>query len=150
LHSCGLVHGDIKPENILLFDREGVLTAAVGDLGTCGASSQVSGNIPGSIQYDVYNFGLLLWSILTSCKERPFPSGTQFEIQHDYDKARGSLLSRIPRERMIASFHDSINACVHPDPAERPSIFEVLPLLDPVSSTRYAETLVGPEIDEIC
>ncbi|RYP90664.1 hypothetical protein DL770_003202 [Monosporascus sp. CRB-9-2] len=122
LHSCGLVHGDVKPENILLFNRDGVLTAAVGDLGTCGTSSQVSGVIPGSIRFcapeyynrsrfssyvnkpsrDVYNFGLLLWSMLTSCKELPFPADKQFEIQHNDEEAIRFLLSRIPSGRNIA------------------------------------------------
>jgi serine/threonine protein kinase len=164
LHSCGLVHGDVKPENILLFDRDSVLTAAVGDLGTCGTPSQVSGAIPGSIRFcapeyhngsvfasyinkpsrDVYNFGLLLWSILTSCKELPFPADKQFEIQHNDEEALGSLLTRVASDRLIPGFRDGIVACIQSDPTKRPSIFEVSTLLDPDSSTRYLELSIGP------
>jgi serine/threonine protein kinase len=156
LHACVLVHGDVKPDNILLFMRDGALTAAVGDLGTCGAPSQISGVITGSLWYcapeylygspftdhvnkpsrDVYNFGLLLWSMLTYCKENPFPRGQQYDIQHDDGAAVRSLLERIPSNAVIPSFRDIILQCVRSNPGNRPSIFEVSWSLDPASNMR--------------
>lgn len=80
--------------------REDALTAAVGDLGTCGAPGQISGAIPESLWYcaaeyvnrnpfathvnklsrDVYNNDLLLWSMLTYCKVNIFPGSQQYHI----------------------------------------------------------------------
>jgi len=156
LHVCGLVHGDVKPDNILLFMRAGALTAAIGDLGTCGAPSQISGVINGSLGYcapeylsgspfaghtnkpsrDVYNYGLLLWSMLTYCKENPFPRDQQFEIQHDDEAALRLLLEKIPSNTALPNFRDLILQCVKSNPGNRPSIFEVSWTLDPASNMR--------------
>lgn len=157
LHAYGLVHGDIKPENILLFIRNDVLTAAVGDLGTCGSSTQSLGVIPGSLGYcapeylgqsqfaafvnqpsrDVYNFGLLLWSMLTRCKELPFPTspGRQTVLQHDETKALEHL-SRVLDHQTVPEFQKVISECVRPNPQRRPTIFEVSSILDPIASMR--------------
>jgi serine/threonine protein kinase len=156
LHACGLVHGDVKPENILLFMREGALAAAVGDLGTCGAPNQISGIITGTLSYcapeyldgspfadhvnkpsrDVYNYGLLLWSMLTLCKEDPFPRGQQYDIQHNDKAAVKSLLEKIPSNAAIPSFRNAILECVQSSPGNRPSIFEASWTLDPASNMR--------------
>ncbi|KAH7063019.1 kinase-like domain-containing protein [Macrophomina phaseolina] len=160
LHTCGLVHGDVKPENILLFKRDGVLTAAVGDLGTCGACTQTSGVIIGSLHYcapeyhrgspfaehinslsrDIYNYGLLLWSILTFCRENPFAPTQRFMIQHDDQAAVQSLLERAPDRPALQTFRNIIRQCVRSDPTTRPTIFEVSQTLDPTSNTRFALT----------
>ena len=51
IHGHGLVHGDLKPSNILLFLRDGRLTAALADFSTCGTADQSPrdvGIIPGT------------------------------------------------------------------------------------------------------
>lgn len=41
VHSCGVVHGDIKPQNILIFrNQDGSITAKLSDFGGCYASEE--------------------------------------------------------------------------------------------------------------
>jgi len=151
LHACGIVHGDVKPENVLLFMRDGILTATVADLGTCGIPSQASGVITGSLNYcapeylqrspyseevnqpprDVYNYGMVLWSIMTFCKEDPFSQENRFEIQHDERLAIESILSRVPNDSINSRFKKLIQECLKPNPKHRPSIFEISWSLEP-------------------
>ncbi|KAF1828984.1 kinase-like protein [Decorospora gaudefroyi] len=144
LHAYGLVHGDIKPENILMFEREGEVVATVADLGTCGAPSQeqviigtqaywppemhlesplrASVNSPSR---DIYSFGLVAFAAATRYRERPFPSDIleQYRIQHSEELCVERLLSRMPCESDAdVAFREAVGLCVRTDPANRPTI----------------------------
>jgi serine/threonine protein kinase len=90
LHECGIIHSDVKPQNILLFTNEKLgLVAKVADFGfslvESGEGGHLSGRTPpwtapewrewipiGRLaKTDVYSFGLLVWAVMTNCKD-PF------------------------------------------------------------------------------
>ena len=114
LHAYRLVHGDIHPKNILLFQDEGSVRAKVADLGTCGAEA-ASEFIPGTRDFwapechskspfhkghmnglarDVYTFGLLVNHLVSASHQNtPFPQDQQFVIQHTQDRTLQQLAS---------------------------------------------------------
>ncbi|ERF73239.1 hypothetical protein EPUS_08790 [Endocarpon pusillum Z07020] len=86
LHDCHILHGDLKPKNILIFRHEGCIVAKLADFGLSldQAESDLAiaylGGTPGwqapevevgsklsshgLLQADNYSFGLLVWSII--------------------------------------------------------------------------------------
>jgi serine/threonine protein kinase len=107
LHAYGLFHGDIKPENILMFEREGEVVATVADLGTCGSPSQEE-VIIGTQAYwapemhlksplrasvngpsrDIYSFGLVAIAAATRYRERYFRVMSLDSIGYSIQRSR--------------------------------------------------------------
>ena len=163
LHAYGLVHGDVKPENVLMFRRGDVLVATVADLGTCGIQGQ-SEPVVGTAAFwapelhakssfrdsatrssrDVYSFGLVVYAAVTCYREKPFPMPVeeQCRLQHEDAECLGRLLSKMPQnsgaDRLL---REVVSRCVRSDPDRRPSIFEVCRMLEEfLGDSRFGPT----------
>ncbi|KAK4112888.1 kinase-like protein [Canariomyces notabilis] len=118
IHGHGLVHGDLKPSNILLFLRDGRLAAALADFSTCGIADQSPrhvGIIPGTAGFwapeyyresayhawvnspprDIYGFGLVVVSMMGHSQTPPFPDSSM-TLQHDDQRCLDHLRGRVP------------------------------------------------------
>jgi len=142
LHACGVVHGDIKPGNILLndsrADKRG-FTALVADFGLAHvllASKHVSSDVAGTTAYmspellgmgrssaasDMYAFGITLWEMTTG--------------RHAHDKMRavdivlGVQLHGLRPEwppGLLPDVGDFYKRCVSAVATERPTAAEAV------------------------
>lgn len=147
LHECGLVHGDLKPENVLIFSREGMPVAKLADFGFSisevrpDGKSQIMGgtsgwqapemvqgrrmSIPELAQADNYSFGLLVWSAMLLSGRLP-PSRSDVsrsdlvvaEIEHACNEGRdGEILGHIS---------SIVISLLHEDARQRPDALEIL------------------------
>ncbi len=136
-HAQGVVHRDVKPENVLL-TRAG--RAKVADFGLARSVDEPSlttqGRILGTAIYlspeqargqrataasDVYAFGIMLYEVITG--ERPFTSDTQ--LGYLYQHAEVDPPRPVVRGRYPAALAGLALACLAKDPAERPAMTEV-------------------------
>jgi serine/threonine protein kinase len=150
LHECGLIHGDPKPDNILVFkDRKDMFVAKVADFGLSIAevapdtASPNVGGVGGTFGWqapeveqskmvprhlwastDNYSFGLLIWSVLLLNGDAPSKVENTSRI----------LLAREQMEALENQLHrdvghsltEAVSKLLHDDPLQRPIHLESL------------------------
>jgi serine/threonine-protein kinase len=159
-HQAGIVHRDVKPENVLLSDDGRVKVADFGlARAVTGASSHTtaSGVLMGTVAYlspeqverghadprsDVYAAGILLYEMLTGLKPYDGETAIQVAYRHVHDDvpAPSDLVPSLPREL------DALVArATSRDPAGRPD--DARQLLTEVATAR--RQLSDGELDAI-
>jgi len=134
LHGCGLIHRDIKTNNVLL---DAQLNAKVGDFGLStpmgrseytaesGTYRTMAPEIvlrqPYDHRCDVYSYGLLLWETLH--REEPFAG--LMPLQAAFAVAMQQLRPTIALADDLACYAELIEACWQAEPAKRPAMDQV-------------------------
>jgi serine/threonine protein kinase len=167
VHSKGIIHGDLKPSNILLNGRG---EALISDFGSSRFESNDCTGEDGSVSYaapelfqegaihtrqaDVFTFGLLMYEILTGWAV--FPSS-----EYAFSIVRRLLHAEMPAvpDECGSVAHDLIRRCWTMEPEKRPTFdqivrdfraagFRVVPRADPLKLGRYVEDIEKWEADE--
>ncbi|KAG2495018.1 hypothetical protein HYH03_006950 [Edaphochlamys debaryana] len=163
LHDVGLVHADLKPANVLLsnspLDRRGC-TAKVTDFGLSHVIPPNENSIRtdswGSVAYmspeafagslsraaDVWAFGVILHEMLTG--QRPF-EGLKAPDAIQIIRNSPTPLTWPPNLPMSSGIVHLGRACLHRDPAQRPTMERVLHVLVGMEQCIRANLLLGPE-----
>jgi serine/threonine protein kinase len=122
LHECGITHGDLKLENVLIFERcDGSVVAKLADFGCASVEAeegtQLQGgtppwnapewreNIEPSLMHktDIYSLGLLIWR-LTINGENPFENDESQSIE----KRKGADLMVEEAIQSVEQHYDKI------------------------------------------
>lgn len=171
-HAAGIVHRDVKPENVLLADDGRVKVADFGLARAVESSglTATTGVLLGTVAYlspeqvekgvsdersDVYSAGVLLWELLTGTP--PYsgesPLSVAYRHVHDDVPAPSTVVSGVP-----ASLDALVVRATRRDPAARPvdggaflaelrAVATELPDVEPVSLVQEHATLAIPRPD---
>ncbi|NLA28162.1 MAG: serine/threonine protein kinase, partial [Propionibacterium sp.] len=143
-HDAGLVHRDVKPENVLISDRGAIKVADFGLARTISSqtSNNTQGLLIGTVSYlppellttgtahswsDVYSTGIVLFEMLTGTK--PFTGETPITVAYKHVNEDVPLPSRVlaakhpqqARREPIPDYVDALVAsCTRRNPNSRP------------------------------
>jgi serine/threonine protein kinase len=153
VHAKGIVHGDVKPGNILI-PADGSVPRLV-DFGvarritapeapTHGTPDYTAPEIidgrPSSAKSDVYGIGLVMFEAL--CGVSPYRGGTIDEV---LERHRTSIPVR--PDGISAELWSIIENCLHLDPSMRPDAQAITPMIRAISAQlpqHAADRLSGP------
>jgi len=117
IHAAGMVHGDMKPENILVEAASG--TSKLTDVGVPGAGSPgyqapelLAGGRP-DVRSDLYAVGVVLFEALVG--RPPFHADRPETLAHLHAQEPVPLLPQVP-----ADLDALVRRCMAKDPAARP------------------------------
>lgn len=134
-HRKSIIHGDIKPQNILIDSEDELVLAKITDFGTAkttlteqirgltvpySAPEQINDNYADE-KTDSYQIGLLLYELLTGIN--PFNEGTRREIEEKIRNLKPDKPSALNRK--IKPLDDIITRCLEKNPDKRPDIREI-------------------------
>ncbi|RIA92657.1 kinase-like domain-containing protein [Glomus cerebriforme] len=136
MHQLNIVHRDIKPDNLLLFDKGLV---KICDFGHCGIlpkdkkklkgagvgtlvyrSPELVLGLPHNEKTDIWSIGVLTYMLLTN--ESPFEDDNEFEVTNRILKADYTLLA----DSVSIEAKQFIYSCLQVNPMHRPSTQDLL------------------------
>ncbi len=132
-HTAGIVHRDVKPENVLLADDGRIKIADFGLARAASHNTQTGQALLGTVAYlspelvtgspadvrsDIYGLGIMMYEMLTG--EQPFTGDEAVAIAYQHANASVPIPSEknssVPQE-----LDDIVRWCTERDPADRPS-----------------------------
>lgn len=160
MQSPAVVHGDLKPDNILL--EQISLKPKLIDFGFCRLELP-SARVPGSTAAwaapeilrrsarhptcaaDMFSFGRVFFNLMTNCQ--PIPAGTKRKELIEFAE-RGATQLPWPDESTKSSCQEICYACLSPDPDERSTADRVLSMVFQRISFSLVRSASGSECDD--
>jgi len=128
VHTCGLLHLDLKPSNILVTKADGLPQAKLIDFGFARGPARSAKSLSGTVEYlaperlrdeppdtraDLYSVGIILYELLTG--KCPFHGATAGEV------VRGHLEGAVPdAAHLPARYREVVLRLLEKQPARRP------------------------------
>jgi len=134
VHDAGLVHRDVKPENVLLTERDGATIALLSDFGITRAvegsshtetigtptymAPELAAGRPPAPAVDVYSLGITAYELLAG--RPPFSAPTVAALLHAHLSSTAARPDGLPNE-----VWELIEGCLRKQPDARPKAHDV-------------------------